>query len=193
MTTNRRWLRTYAAGGALLFLLAVSPHLASAQSLGDIARQDTERRAQATPGRMYTNADLVLLGAPAPSPVPAPVETPLETDATVPGTTASGEAAEPDDELDADAIIVEAPDRYQEQRRARLRDFQERLAKAEAGIAAAEARLSRLDAEPETPTTVREQEVITATLRRLQRDANALRDTLAPLVANAEGEPIPAE
>ncbi len=91
MTTNRGWLRTYAAGGALLFLLAVSPHLASTQSLGDIARQDAERRAQAAPGRMYTNADLVLLGAPVPSPVPAPVEAPVEPDAAAPGTATPGE------------------------------------------------------------------------------------------------------
>lgn len=181
MTTKSRWLRIHAAGGALLFLLAASPDIASAQSLGDLARRDAERRthaAHATTSRVYTNADLVPLGAPA----PPPVKVPVEPDAAAPGTAPSGEAAEPEDELEADAIIVEAPDRYAEQRRARVRDFQGRLERAETGIAASEARLDRLDATPETPTTVREREVIAATLRRLQRDADSLRDSLALLM-----------
>ena len=208
MTTNRRWLLTGAAGGALLVLSAVSSDIASAQSLGDLARRDAERRAQAAAGRVYTNADLVPEQEPAPSPVPVPVQTPVEPDAavpdtampntalahtTAPGTATSGEAAESDEELDVDAIIVEAPDRYDEQRRERVQFFQERVTKAEAGIAAAQARLSRLDRTPQTPTTVREREVITATLQRLQRDADSLRDALALLTTPAGGGQVPAD
>ena len=119
--------------------------------------------------------------------MPTPEQPAVEPDATVPGTATSSETAEPENELEADAIIVEAPDRYAEQRRARVQDFQGRLTKAEAGVAAAQARLDRLDATPETPTTVREREVITETLRRLQRDAGSLNDALALLATGAGG------
>lgn len=187
-TTSNHWRRIRTTGCALLFLLAGFSHISSAQSLGDLAR-DAERRthvAQALTSRVYTNADLVPLGAP--SPAPLPTEVPEEPDAEVPDTAISGDAAEPEDGLQADAIHVEAPDRYAEQRRTRVQDFQGRLTKTEAGITAAQARLDRLDTTPDTPTTLREREVITETLRRLERDADALRRSLAPLMAQAGGE-----
>ena len=188
MPTSCWWLREGSAAGAfLLFLLAGHVQVAPAQSLGDIARREAERRTHVTTGRVYTNADLVPSDASAPSPPPVPVE-------AVAGPGKEAEGKDDPGGPGVEAVIVEAPDKREEQYwRARAQDLRERLAKARAGIATAEARLSRIDAAPQTPTTVREREVIAATLSRLQRDEGSLSEALTRFVTQAQIAQVPEE
>jgi hypothetical protein len=72
------YLRTFA--WALLFALGVTGNVFAQQaSLADIARREADRRKEiAQPSKVYTNADIMPYGPPAPSPV-ASAERPLTT------------------------------------------------------------------------------------------------------------------
>ena len=200
-----------------------SAHVLSTQSLGEVAQREAERRAQVTTGRVYTNADLVPVidaSAPMPAPSRSPSQSPAQsparsqapalapaaveataghgvsalTIASTPTTPAPGENAETADAPGVESIIAGAPEKRDEQYwRAKAQDLQGRLAKTIPGIAAAEARLSQIDAAPRTPTAAREHEVIAATLSRLQRDARALSDALTGLLTRARVAQVPEE
>ena len=197
MTTSRWSLRDGAAAGALLALLWVHVQVASAQSLAEVARREAERRTPVAAGREYTNADLAPDVAAAALPAPLPVEPAAGPGASTPSTPAApaapGEEAEPADNPGVESIIVEAQEKRDEQYwRARAKDLRRRLAKTTDGIATEQARLSQIGAAPQTPTTVREREVIAATLSRLQRDAGSLREEFTRFITQAAAAAVPA-
>ena len=191
--TGRSRRRDDAAAGALLFvLLAVHVQVASAQSLGEIARRETERRTRVTAGRVYTNENLALDAASAALPAQVATET-TEPSVSVPTTPAADDEAARLAAQPGASISVEAPKEQDEQYwRSKAQDLRERLAKATAGTATAQARLSEIDAAPQTPTAIREREVIAATLDRLQRDADALTEGFARFRRQAVAAGVPA-
>ena len=184
--------RDGAVAGALFVLLAVHVQVAYAQSVADVARRETERRRQAPAGRVYTNADLAPDAASRPSPAPVAAEA-IQPGAPAPGTPAADDEAERLAKQPGASITAEAPTELDEPYwRSRAADLRERLAKVTAGIAAAEARLSQIDAAPQTPTAIREREVVATTHSRLERDAGALSEGLARFRTQAVAAGVPA-
>jgi len=183
--------RTVAA--ALLFLTA-AVQIAAAQSLGDVARREAERRKQAASGRVYTNGDLAPVDPPAPSAAPIPVEAATGSGGDTPNTPAPTQEAQPANNGGGEPVIVKGREKRDEQYwRALARDVRGRLAKATADVAARDARLAEIDAGPQTPTTVREREVISATLSRLQRDARSHSEELTRFMTRAQLAKVPED
>ena len=149
--------------------------VAPAQSLGDYARREAERRTQFTAGRVYTNTDLAPVDAPAPSPAPVPVEAATGSGAAAPATPAPGEEVQPPNNGGIEPVIVKAREKRDEQYwRTLVRDLRGRVTGVNANITARETRLAEIDAGPQTPTTVREREIISATVTGPERDARFL-------------------
>jgi len=180
--------RTVAA--AVLFL-TFEGQAAAAQSLGDVAQREAERRKQVTSGRVYTNDHLAPVDAPAVSPAAAPTETePGPTTETPP----TQPAANPTDKPGVEPVPVKAPQKRDEQYwRTLLRDLRGRIATVNANIAAQEARLAEIDAGPQTLTATRERAIISATIASLQRDARFVTEELTRFLALAQRGNVPAE
>ena len=190
MTTRHRWRRDASAAGGLLFLLTALVQVAPAQSLGDVARREAERRAQVTAWRAYTNADLASVDAPA----PVPVDAVTRSGAATPDTPVPGEETEPANNSGIEPIVVQALEKRDERYwRATARDLRERLAAVIANVAAKNARLREIDAGPRTPTTAREREVIAGTVDRLQRDARFHNEDLTRFLTRARTAKVPEE
>ena len=233
MPTRHGWVRAGAAAAGLLFLL--TPQVAPAQSLGDVAAREADRRARVTTGRVYTNADLVPAGAQVPDALPveagagAAVGANIGADAganvgadvgadagvnvgasigasTAPGASTAGTSGTPassDEATPSDgtgtgtatgAVIVQAQKQQDEQYwRTRTRRLRDQLTRAAARVATAEARLSEIDAAPQTAATTRQRETLAETHRRLQEDARSLSDTLTRFLDQARVAKIPEE
>ncbi|MBI2828249.1 MAG: hypothetical protein HYX77_03110 [Acidobacteria bacterium] len=176
---------------AALVCLTLAGQIAAAQSLGDIAQREAERRKQTTSGRVYTNADLAPVDASAPSP-PAPVSIDA---APLPGPeTPAALAAKPSDNPGAEPVIVKPREKRDEQYwRTLARDLRSRVAKVNAERATQEARIAEIDAGPQTPTAVREREVISVTLTRLRRDAGSHAQELTRFMTRAQLAKVPEE
>jgi hypothetical protein len=88
----------FAAGGIVAVLLVTAP-LLHAQSLGDVARQEEQRRKSVqSAGKVYTNDSLRPEPPPSAAPAPAPVPSqPAQSGAPAapPGAAPSGDAAAP--------------------------------------------------------------------------------------------------
>lgn len=176
-------------GAATLLSMILAVH-ATADQLGSVAQREAERRKQAASGRAYTNADLTPVDAAAPqASVPtevAPVPSP-ETPATRP-------TPKPTDNPGKEPILVQGREKRDEQYwRTLARDVRTRLAKLNAEVAAHEARIAVLDAGPQTPTAVREREVISGTLIDLRKDARLVSEGLARFLTRAQLAKIPEE
>lgn len=187
--THPWWRRKHVVSGfgptvvAALLSLAFEGQIAAAQSLGDVAQREAERRKQTTSGRVYTNADLAPVDASTPSPVPMAAEVPPGPAPETP----PAPAAEPTDNPGIEPVIVKPREKRDEQYwRTLARDLRGRVAKGNANIAAQEARLAEIDAGPQTPTAVREREVISGTVSRLQRDVRFLSEELRRFVTRAQ-------
>jgi hypothetical protein len=176
---------------AALLLVSADLPLGSAQSLGDVAQREAERRKQAASGRVYTNGDLVPVDESAPPPAPVPT---AAAPAPSPGEPASKPAAKPTDNPGVEPVLVAGREKRDEQYWRKLaRDLRAREAKANADVAAQEARIAEIDAGPQTPTTVREREVISATLSRFQRDARSHSEELTRFLTRAQMAKISEE
>ena len=218
MTTRvaprHRWLRDASAAGALCSLLTVLVPVGHAQSLGDVARRGAERRVQGAAGRAYTNTDLPPSDAPEPAAEPAtepaltsspalqPAQRSVEANAeavtragaAAPDTPSRGEEAEPANAPGVEPVIVQAREKRDERYwRAKALDLRGRLAAATANVAAKRARLREIAAGPRTAATVREREVIAASLDRLERDARSHDGELTRFLARARIAEVPGE
>ena len=211
MTTRvaprHRWLRDASAAGALCSLLTVLVPAAHAQSLGDVARRGAERRVQGAAGRAYTNTDLPPSDAPEPAAEPALTSSPAlqpapgSVEANAEAVTragaaapARGEEAEPANAPGVEPVIVQAREKRDERYwRAKALDLRGRLAAATANVAAKRARLREIAAGPRTAATVREREVIAASLDRLERDARSHDGELTRFLARARIAEVPGE
>lgn len=167
--SRARSLRGTTACAALLPMLLLTVTPARAQSLGEVARREAERRSRIEAGRAYTNEDLPEVEPPAT--VAAPGNRP--PDAAPAGTTSNEASAAPDTEAtQSDSPKPPPAESREEQFRKTLEEaLSAREAKTNREIAAQQARLAELDEMPRTPTTMRERDVISATLMRLQKSA----------------------
>jgi hypothetical protein len=163
-----------------------------AQSLGDIARRESERRKNAAtaPGRVYTNGDLAAIDPPretASEAAPAPVPAQEAAGAAV----AANDGATTDPQT-ADKTTGVPRERHDEEYwRARARDVRERLAKASADLDATRSSLSALD-NAKTPAAARERIVVAASLRRLESDVRSRQLEEVKLRTQAELKKVPA-
>lgn len=177
-------------------LLASTLHVsaAAAQSLGDIARDEAERRKQVTSGRSYTNDDLSAEARAEGQAVPQQPAATAATAAPKPGSTGGVQVQE-----DSAAGVVNQsgtearPKRDEQYWRARARDIRTRQAKIQSDIAAAEQQLEALDAGPETPLAVRERQLTAAALERLRADARLSDQAMTQLKTMATATKIPPE
>jgi hypothetical protein len=171
-----------------------------AQSLGDVARREAERRKEAAkaPGRAYTNDDLAAVEPSAvpvqptqPDPAPAASE-PADAPAENSGPT----VMEEDPVTHTVNIRTTAPAREKRDEpywRARAKDVRERLAKASADLEAAQSGLSALDSGPKTPATARERAIVAATVQRLQSDVRYRQLEVTKMQMHAEMKKVPAD
>jgi len=134
--------------------------------------------------RVYTNANLAPDTPAAPAPSVVAAEPGTSTPATEAATAPTG----------LTSVIVNAPEKNNAPYwRAKMQNFARRLARTTAGVATAEARLDQIDAAPSTPSSMREREVVAATLSRLQREARALDSELALVTTKVEPREVGTE
>jgi hypothetical protein len=159
----------------------------SAQSLGELARREEERRRQITPGKQYTNADL-----------------PQTQSATAPAVTQpdSGPAApaiDPQPAKAADAHEETAPARGREKRdetywRARARELGGHVQRTQTEIGSLEARLAELETQAATsPDARRERDVTAAQLRKLRQNLLSFTKEVERFEQRARADRVPAD
>jgi hypothetical protein len=191
---------------AALIVLGLDVRVAYSQSLGDVARREADRRKDvAAPGRTYTNEDLGTVDAPQPAPQPAapepkpeesaPAQQPAATVKTSEGST-PGTAVEEDPVTGHTNIKTTVPARVKRDEpywRARFKEARGLLAKANADLATAQARLEAIDAGPQTPATAREREVVAAAVARIQTDIRYRQEAVTKLQTQASLAKVPPE
>lgn len=183
MPTSRGRRRNGALAGTTLFLLTGQMYVTSAQSLGDVASRTVGRQPSVTQGRVYTNADLVPDASVAPAPSVGAAELGTSTPMT-PSPPATDAATAP---TGLTSVIVNAPEKNNAPYwRAKAQKFTRRLARTTTGVTTAKARLDQIDAAPQTASSMRERDVVAATLSRLQREARALDSELARMMTKVE-------
>ncbi len=129
-------MRFVLAAGALALLLLVSAYV-GAQSLGDVARQEEERRKTiATPGKLYTNQDLHRVSSSEPS----------DSSSPVPSSSAGGAGSSQTSDPDAAAAPAE-PARDQAYWRERIHSERNALSRAELFAEALQSRINGLTAD----------------------------------------------
>ena len=173
-------------------LVTISVPITGAQSLGDVARREAERRKQVTSGRVYTDDDLASQGASALPESPKPIDGSLESTEkteTLPPASQAQASANPSG---TEPVIVKGREKRDEQYwRALARDLRGRAARAASDLAAREARIAEIDGSPQTPTLTRERELLAAGLPRLQRDARSLTEELTRFLTRAQMANVP--
>jgi hypothetical protein len=166
----------------------------SAQSLADVARREAERRQQVPSGKVYTDGDLAPVDAATPSPqAPAPQSAASGAETTTDPQPSASEAP-PGNNPGKEPVMVKAREKRDEQYwRKLVRDLTARIGKANADVAAQEARLAEIDGGEQTPTRLSEREAVTESLNRSQRDARSLSEQLTRFRTRAQIEKVPAE
>lgn len=164
----------------------------SAQSLGDVARKEQERRKQTPPGKQYTNDNLrsepkpsapdavrPIAGAPAKAAdaaKPTPVEAP----------SASSSAAE-----NASAPLVREK-RDETHWRTRARELRGRVQQTRDEIASVEVRLADLDAQSGA-SVARERDVTAGALSKLRQNLQFFLAEVDRFEQRARSEKVPAD
>ena len=204
MTPTRLRVSTAVAIGAGWMLLGMAAETAAhPQSLGEVARRESERRkemAQA-PGRVYSNENLAAV-----EPSPAthqPPSTP-STEATV----ATGAETAPPATGPARMAQVEDPEthkvsfrstttpndnRDEAYWRGRAKEVRGKLAKASADLAASQTRLAALESGPQTPAAAQERSIVADNIKRLQSELRHRNNDVAWLQTHAEMAKVPPD
>jgi hypothetical protein len=199
MLIRLRLSRALLATGCATLLVAAVP--AYAQSLGDVARREAERRQELarTAGRVYTNEDLGAVDAPTmlPQPVQGAAPTPPEETAKSSDKSAAGPTVMEEDPV-THTINIKTTAPAREKRpepywRERAKELRGRLAKSSADLAAAQSGLSALEGGPQTAATVRERAVAAAMVERLQEEVRSQQLDVTKLQMQAEMNKVPAE
>ena len=198
---RRRSAVVIAAGWILMGMGAAAT--AHAQSLGEVARREAERRKETaqSPGRVYTNDNLAAV-----EPLASASQSPLETSpaATVEATPepspapASVSGMVLVENLETHKVSFRSPTTPSDHRdeaywRGRAKDVRGRLAQATADLEASQTRLAALDAGPQTAATARERSIVAATVKRLQSVMHHHHDDVAGLLTHAEMAKVPPE
>jgi hypothetical protein len=179
---------------ALLAGLSLGIDAAAAQSLGDVARKEAERRQQVQTGRVYTNTDLAAVDPPAPPPQTAPPASPPEAEGTKKNTAATENTPEGQNpEAPAASVLKPRETRPEAYWRARAQMLRTELAEAERNLAQTEIRLKELDGSPQTPAILRERAITAKKLAELQSTAQYRRDAISRFEAFAQTQKVPAD
>jgi hypothetical protein len=181
---------------ALLVGLSLGIEAPAAQSLGDVARKEAERRQQAQSGRVYTNTDLLAVDPPAPPPQspPPPPASPPEAEDTKKSTAATENTPEgQNSEAPAAAVLKPRDTRPEAYWRTRAQTLRTELAEGERNVAQTEIRLKELDASPQGPAIVRERGITAKKLAELQATVQYRRDAISRFEAFAQTQKVPAD
>jgi hypothetical protein len=176
---------------ALAALLLVG-HFAlesSAQSLGELARREEERRRQTTSGKQYTNADLPHSeGATVPAVIPADPAPAAPAAPADPATASRPETA-------ADAGTARGREKRDEKYwRARARELRGHVQRTQTEIASVEGRLAGLETRATTaPDALRERDVTSAHLRKLRQNLQSFGEEVARFEQRARADRVPAD
>lgn len=196
MRIERRLRTSIVASSLLLFGLDAGVS-AQPQSLGDVARGESDRRREAAnaPGRVYTNEDLAAIELPREEPRQAvPALPPAQENDSAPAAASPGAASTTEQGQTEDTTTGSTRNRRGEEYwRARAKEVRERLAKASADLESTRASLSALDNGPKTPAVARERAVVAAAVQRLQSDVRSRQLEETKLRTQAEINKIPAE
>lgn len=182
------------SAAAVLVGLTLGVETAAAQSLGEVARKEAERRQQVQSGRVYTNADLLAAdppASPAPSPPPAPQAAGDGGEKSTPAAEKETEGAGP--QAPAGLLLKPRETRPEEYWRMNARALRADLAKAERDVEQAETRLKELEAAPQTPAVARERAMITKALAEFQQTARYRRGAIGRFEAFAESQKVPPD
>lgn len=187
-------VRSVLSAAATVIVLVGYATSASPQSLGDVARQEAERREQVTSGKVYTNGDLAPVDT-ASTPTPQTSAAPLPPSAGEPADSQrAASQAPPGNNPGKEPVMVKAREKRDEQYwRNLMKDLRARIARANANVAAQEARLAEIDGGEQTPTRARERQDVTESLTRAQSAARSLTEELTRFTTRAQMEKVPAE
>lgn len=172
---------------------------AQSQSLGEVARQESERRKSTASVRVYTNEDLSAVPTTVASPAPAPaqVAAPPATEPSDAAPTPTGPTVTEEDPVTHKiAVRTTAPAREKRDEqywRGRSGEVREKLAKATADLEAAQTNLAALDRAPKTGASAREREVVAGLVQRLQSEVSYRQQDVAKLQTHAEMNKVPPE
>ena len=124
----------------------------SAQSLGDVARREAERRQQVTSGKVYTNGDLAPVDPASTPPPQAPVERVGATGGESPARSSQPPGSSTGKEPGQGVHHVKGREKRDEHYwRTLIRGLRARVEKAKGEVAAQEARLAEIDGGPADP------------------------------------------
>ena len=191
--TRHLIIRSVLSAAVAVVLLAGHATSGSAQSLADVARREAERRQQVTSGKAYTDGDLAPVDAATPPPQ-TPIQQSSASSGETPDTQSPSSQAPPGNNPGKEPVMAKGREKRDEQYwRKLIGDLRARVEKANANVAAQEARLAEIDGGEQTPTRVREREVVTETLSRAQRDARSLTEELTRFMTRAQMAKVPDE
>jgi hypothetical protein len=174
---------------ATLVALTLAGSAAVAQSLGDLARAEQERRAaRGRSGKVYTDADL--------RPDPTTPAVPRTVPVVATPAPASTPAAPAQENATTAAADPDAPKLAEARWRARARALRSILGAAHDQVEALASRLKELDGQLQktysAPLT-REREVTAQSSAQAGRDLRALTEELQRFEKNAQSENVPAD
>jgi hypothetical protein len=191
--TLRLIIRTLLSAAVTVVLLAGHATVGSAQSLADVARREAERRQQVTSGKVYTDDDLAPVDGATPPPQTPSQQSPASGGDT-PDAQAPSSQAPPGNNPGKEPVIAKGREKRDEQYwRKLIKDLRARVERANADVAAQEARLAEIEGGEQTPTRVHEREVVTESLTRAQRDARSLNEELTRFLTRAQIAKVPDE
>jgi hypothetical protein len=194
MTTTCGSPRVFIAACAASLVLALAGAV-SAQSLGDLAREESARRKSAPAGKVYTNADL-------PAAEPATVIAPA-TDAQTPASSASSSDKDKDKGTaasDAKAGSKSEPSKKDEAYwREKMKAAREGKARAESFAEALQSRINALstdfanrDDPAQRNTIATDRQKAIDELARVKKEIADFTKTIADIQADARKEGVPA-
>ena len=195
MQTEAVRYRLFSAAVAFSALCVCTP--VHSQSLGEVARQESERRKGAAPAKVYTNEDLsaaVAAGLPQ-----GPPSAPAEVTPTEPSSTSkqSGRTVTEEDPVTHKVNVrTTAPpreDRDEQYWRVRFGEVRDKLARTTADLDAAQTNLAALDRAPKTPAIARERDIVATLVQRLQSEIRYRQLDVTKLQMYAEMNKVPAE
>jgi hypothetical protein len=187
-------MRRALPAAALLVGLSLGIEAAAAQSLGEVARKEAERRQQAQSGRAYTNTDLLAGDPPAPPPQTPSPASPAEAEDTKKSAAATENTPEgQNSEAPAAAVLKPRDTRPEAYWRTRAQTLRTELAEGERNVAQTEIRLKELDASPQGPAIVRERGITAKKLAELQATVQYRRDAISRFEAFAQTQKVPAD
>jgi len=194
MPTSRSRL-TRAVLAAVLCIAVFPAAAVSAQSLADAARKTEEQRKQ-TASKVYTNGSLAPSDQPATPPandLPAAAPAGEQAPADEPAPKPSGFAVQEDKETGhTNMHTAPAETRRTEQYwRKVLADVRAKIAALNANIATQQARIDQV--EGNSPAAVREREVLSGTIERIQKDVAVQTRELQRWLALAAASKVPEE